>query len=150
MLPFVELSCQGRAVFVLSGVQLVTGAEVEVNGGGPGKAKLHQVDREVLVVGSLVCAIAAVAACYLRGRASTLAPAVAGGLGFACLMAAKMRMDAEAVAEGQGAFVIVYRSGFILASIGMLVGTIVSAVQCRSSRSVKLHSHAKHNQQGST
>jgi hypothetical protein len=134
-LPFVQISCtmQRSMGFPFSGVQMVTGTEIQTPdfGGGPGKTE--KVPPSGLAIAVLLCSLAALGLCFVAGRTGSLCAAIAGALGFVLMLILKAGLDQDALKQGQGLLVIEYRIGFIAICFFLLAGAAMNAYLLRQS-----------------
>jgi hypothetical protein len=127
ILPFIQISCrvdksQTLKVASLTGIQLVTGTEIEQKDPFTGQVQKQKIPSEKWVVYALVCAAAATLLCFVSGAAGKLLPALLGAGGFICMLVVKKRFDDQMLKEGQGLLTIEYGLGFIATCILLLVG----------------------------
>jgi hypothetical protein len=125
-LPFVEISCQGKKALALTGIELVTGTEIEQRDQLTGAVKKQKVESEGLFVAAAACTVAAAALCFASGAAGKLLPAVAGVVGIALMLFGKSRFDEKLAKEGQGVMANTWEIGFVLACVLLLIGTLVA------------------------
>jgi hypothetical protein len=129
-LPFVTFSCQGQKVMSFSGIQLVTGTTIQEPQmfGPPQSQKLNP---QPLAVLAFVCGVLGLALSFVRGRARTIAPAVAGGVAAILLMALKSSIDSDVLSKGGGVIQANYDIGFyvvvllLLAAVGLNVFLLI-------------------------
>ncbi len=143
-LPFIQISCSGRKMVTLTGIQLVTGTKIQPDNalgnalGGAlsaladqGQEQPQKVDSEPTIVLTLICAVAGLGLCFVPGKTGRLLPAIAGAAGFVCMLMAKSRFDADIVKQGQGILTVEYVTGFMLTCLSLLAGTGLSAFQLK-------------------
>lgn len=109
-LPFVTFSCQGQKVLSLSGIQLVTGSSVQQ----PqmfGPPKSQNMDPEPVAIFAFLCGVLGLALSFLKGRAGTIAPAAAGGLGAILLLAMRSFIEGDVLKQGAGVIQANYEAG---------------------------------------
>jgi hypothetical protein len=129
-LPFIQISCrvdesQTLKVASLTGIQLVTGTEIEQKDPFSGRVQKEKIPSEKWVVYALICATAATLLCFVSGAAGKLLPALLGVGGFICMLVVKKRFDDQMLREGQGLFTIEYGLGFIATCILLLLGAAI-------------------------
>lgn len=122
LLPFVTVSCGEQKVASFSGVQLATGTTVEQPQmfGPPQKQKVDPDPTAALVA---LCAILGVAL-SLAGTRIALAPAISGAVGAVSLFVMKARLEDQVVRQGHGMLQVSYESGFSLALLLFVAGTV--------------------------
>jgi len=121
-LPFVSVTCQGTRVASLTGIQLVTGTTVDQPSLSRTRSEPQKVSGEPLAVFALLCAIAGLGLSFLKSSKSSLAPALVGLAGVILLLALKVKIDNDALREGEGMLQVEYGAGFWLALLSFLVG----------------------------
>jgi hypothetical protein len=129
-LPFVSVSCNGQDLATMSGVQLVTGAEVEIApelveelNNSFGVEEGEEVPNETEEADPSIWAIIALAAAVLgvvvgfatKRRARTLASLAAALLGLVGLIG--LRFDLQVDVEGAEGISIRYRLGYWIAAL---------------------------------
>lgn len=130
ILPFIQISCRvdkshTLKVASLTGIQLVTGTEIEQKDPFSGQVQKQKIPSEKWVVFTLICAAAASLLCFVTGAAGKLLPALLGVGGFICMLVVKKRFDDQMLKEGQGLLTIEYGLGFIATCILLLLGAAI-------------------------
>jgi hypothetical protein len=120
LMPFLSLSCNNQTVAIFSGLQLVTGTQIQQQGGGESK----NVDPEPVAIVVLVVAISGIAMGFLKGKSSAVLSAIIGAAGFILMFLLKNKIDADVLKEGQGMFQVKYEPGFWLVLAVMIVATV--------------------------
>lgn len=126
ILPFIQISCRGQKLVSLTGVQLVTGTEIEQKDPFTGQTKSEKIPSQKWVAFAFTCAVAAAGLCFVSGPAGKLLPALLGVAGFACMIVVKKQFDDEMLKEGSGLLTIEYLPGFIATCVLLLAGAAVS------------------------
>jgi FHA domain len=112
-LPFISVSCQTQRIVTFTGIQLVTGATVEL----PqifGPPKSEKLPREPLAVLAFACGVVGLGLSFLKGRKIAIAPAVVGCAGAVTLLLLKSKLDADVLKGGNGVLHVDYEVGFWL------------------------------------
>jgi hypothetical protein len=125
-LPFTTLSCSGQKIETFSGIQLVTGTEIQE----PvpfGQAKTKRVNPEPLALLAFLSLVGGLGLSFFRARGTTGASAVAGGLACLFLLALKSNLTSEVSKQAQGLIQISFEPGFYLALIFSLLAAVLSA-----------------------
>jgi hypothetical protein len=126
VLPFLQVSCDGRTVVRLTGVQLVTGSEMDA----PMSNESQKVSPEPFAVIALLALAAGTVFCLSNGKGSATAAAIAGGAAAAALLALKIRMDAQITKEAGGLPLTVdFLMGFWGAVLSALAGLVLSLMR---------------------
>jgi len=129
LLPFVEVSCQGRKMVTLTGLQLATGTQIQQRDAFSGQAQTREIPREPLVFFVLLCTVVATGYCFVSGSRGRKVSALAGTLALILLFVAKSKMDNDAVREGQGMLIVGYGIGYIFTCVLLVVGVAISGWQ---------------------
>jgi hypothetical protein len=110
-LPWVTMSCSQQKIMTVTGIQMVSGMEVDDPASGlfGGPAKKKQVEPNVMAIVALVAAVAALVIGLIGGSASVL-PAL---IGIATAVALKVNIDQDVLKQGQGLLQANFESGFI-------------------------------------
>jgi FHA domain len=112
-LPFISVSCQTQKIVTFTGIQLVTGATVEL----PqmfGPPKSEKLPREPLAVLAFACGVVGLGLSFLKGRKIAIGPAVVGCAGAVALLLLKSKLDADVLKGGNGVLHLDYEVGFWL------------------------------------
>lgn len=129
-LPFVSISCSGQDIATLSGVQLVTGAEIEVNQelnaqleetfGTEGQevpTETEETDPSIWAIVTLAAAVVGVIVGFvMKGRTRTIASLAAAVVGLVGLIALRVDLQGD-VSEAEGLVTIKYRIGYWLVAL---------------------------------
>jgi hypothetical protein len=135
-LPFVQVSCtmQRSMGFPFSGVQMVTGTEIQAPDFGGGRGKTEKLPPSPQAIFVLLCSLAALGLSLAPGRAGSLFAAIAGAAGFLVMLLLKAGLDQDVLKQGQGLLVVEYRIGFIAICICLLAGAAMNGYAFRQSR----------------
>ena len=125
-LPFLTVTCQGQEVATLTGVQLVTGTDIQQQ--TPlGPSQKQHVDNEPLALVAVLCAVAGAGIGFLRDRRAGIASAVAGIAGAVSLWMMKSKFEERILSQGNRALAVEFGNGFYLALVFLLVGAALGA-----------------------
>lgn len=123
-LPFVTFSCGGEKMITLSGIQLITGTDLEKTR-PPGdmfrqpsfgaRSKPERIGPEPFAIGAFTAAAIGLGLSFIRSRRSAIVPAIMGAITAGLLLALKNKIDSDVLREGEGALQVEYNSGFWLA-----------------------------------
>ena len=131
ILPFIQVSCSGDKVLQLTGVQLVTGSEMQE----PMSEKTKKIPPEPLSVAAIIALGIGAAFCISRGRVQSILAAIAGGVALVAMIVLKTRMDAEITKQTAGMPITVeYLAGFWGVCIAALAGLILSIMRVNEKR----------------
>lgn len=119
-LPFVNVSCEGTKVAALTGIQLVTGTEIEQPSVFGEPKQTEKADAEPFASAALLSAVLGLGLSFLKGRRSSIVPAILGVAGFVLLLLLKFKIDNEVLKEGEGMVQVEYGIGFWLAFLFLL------------------------------
>jgi hypothetical protein len=109
--PFVTLSCGGQRAVTFSGMQMAIGTTVdEPQVFGPPQKK--PIEPNPFASLALLCAV--LGATFGFTTISTLAPAIAGGVGGLSLLLAKEHLNDQVLRQGQGVLQVNSEVGYIL------------------------------------
>jgi len=138
LLPFIHISCRQEAMQLklisVTGVQLITGTEIQYQDQFAGESKSMKVASEPLAVIALLSAIAAILSGQFKSRTGSLLSAVAGGVGVICLLALKAKLDNGVMKQGAGSLIVDYQFGFIAAFVLLLVGACLNLHALKETR----------------
>ena len=113
-LPFIEVSCQGQKIVTYTGIQMITGTTIEQPDlFGTGKQS-KKVDPEPLAIFAFFSGVMGLGLSFLKGRKSSVAPAIAGIIGVIALLLLKSKLNNEILKEGGGMLQLEYGVGFWL------------------------------------
>ena len=153
-LPFTHISCEGRKVASLTGIQLVTGTSVTVEG------KTEKIDPEPLAI-LLLCTAVVGLAVETRTRAlngnllkselfvvglavktRTRASIIVGVIGLTLLLFLKAEIDSEVLKRGEGVLKAEYAVGFWLMLISFFGAIAINtflqdAIRAKAERILK-------------
>jgi hypothetical protein len=137
IMPFLKISCAGEGKDI-TGVQLVTGFQIKEPtfnyDTGQSGTRSKRFNAEPLIVLVLLCAVAGAGLCFRKDISGKLFPAIAGGIGFALMLVAKIHFDNEAMKQGGGALAIEYLIGFVLVCLFLLGGCVISGYQYQQAK----------------
>jgi len=130
-LPFTHISCEGRKVASLTGIQLVTGTSVTVEG------KTEKIDPEPLAI-LLLCTAVVGLAVKTRTRVSI----IVGVIGLTLLLFLKAEIDSEVLKRGEGVLKAEYAVGFWLMLISFFGAIAINtflqdAIRAKAERILK-------------
>ena len=114
--------------FPLTGLQMVTGSEIQVPNFdmgpafGSGPTKKQEISPNPLAVTAILCSLAGLVLSFVRSRSASVIAAIAGGIGFLFLLGLKAHLDQEVLTKGEGLFVVEYRIGFVAACFLLAAG----------------------------
>jgi hypothetical protein len=139
-LPFVSISCQGKDIMNMSGLQMATGFEMQSPAAGlgtyPGMSSLSKTPAQkipsTLSAGLAFCcaAVGLATTLLLKNRQQRyLIPAISGGLGFLLLLWLKAGTDDSVLKQGSGMIQVNYGPGFWLAFLLFLGATGLNGYQ---------------------
>lgn len=115
LMPFISVSCNQQPLITLSGLDLASGKSVEIKEPFTGKIKKVENHPEPLAIIAFAAAAIGLALTLTKGRISNLFSVVCGATGFLALLLLKVKVDADVLKQGQGAFSADYRFGFWVA-----------------------------------
>lgn len=120
-LPFVNFSCtlQPNLGYQLTGLQMVTGAEVQVID------KVQKIQSIPPAVFAILATIAALAFGASSARRLKIASGIAAIVGVISLFVIKSKIDGEIMREGQGLVAASYLFGFWAVMILLSIGTFI-------------------------
>jgi hypothetical protein len=126
LLPFLDLSCQGRKVVTLTGQQLVTGTEVEQPPDPlTGRKEMKRVEPYRAAQVALGLGVVALLLSVPRKRTTSMLTGLAGAGGVVALLVLKSGIESEIATQGQGLVTLTMREGFWLACI-LIAGGIAA------------------------
>jgi hypothetical protein len=150
-LPFISISCSGQRIATLTGVQLVTGADITVEAeqftqeledafGTPSDpedapaSETEETDPSVWAIIALAAAvIGTIAGFVTKGRTRAVASFAAAVLGLVGLIGLRFDLQGD-VKEGEGLVVIDYRLGYWIAAVLFVVLAIAHGTLLRAGR----------------
>ena len=128
ILPFLQISCDGKKVMQFTGVQLVTGSEMKE----PMSEKTRKIPAEPFAVIALVALAVGAAFCIHAGRSRAIVAAVAGGAAALSMIIMKTRMDAEITKQASGMPITVdYLFGFWAVCLSAIAGLILAIMRMK-------------------
>jgi hypothetical protein len=151
-LPFISISCSGQRLATLSGVQLVTGADITVDAdeltqelgdafGAPADEdappETQENDPSVWAIIALAAAVLGVVVGFVtKGRTRAIASLTAAVLGLGGLIGLRFDLEGD-LSEAEGLVTVDYRIGYWIAALLFLVlaiahGSLVRAERNRS------------------
>jgi len=126
ILPFLQVSCDGKKVMQFTGVQLVTGSEMKE----PMSETTKKIPPEPFAIIAILALVAGTVFSLSSGKGSALAAAIAGGAAALALLILKTRMDAEITKEASGMPITVdYLLGFWGACLAAIAGLVLSIMR---------------------
>jgi hypothetical protein len=122
LMPFMDLSCGGQPVVTLSGIDMVTGKQLEDPGayGGYG-AEAPKIDPEPLAILALLAAGGGLILSFVKGKTGSVLAALVGAAGFVTMLLLKSRIDHQVLTEGEGLVTVEYRIGYWLVLLAFVV-----------------------------
>jgi len=126
-LPFIEVSCEGQKIATFIGIQLVTGTRIERPAAFGGGEQVQRVEGEPLAILALFSAIVGLGLSFLKGKKSSIAPAIIGAAGLILLLVLKIKLDSNILKEGQGMLQLKYGIGFWLTFLFFLFAAGLNA-----------------------
>jgi len=146
-LPFVNITCGGQSVMSLTGIQLITGAEVKPQGmfdqknfpedpAGQNKDKLNvdeNIDSQPMALLAIIMAAAALGLSFVRKKIMALISMIASILGAAFLLLLKAKLDSDTPAEAQMVIQVEYQFAYWLALLLFAVGAVLQWFNFRES-----------------
>ncbi len=147
-LPFMSLSCQGKDIVTMTGLQMATGVELanpaaslsgSLGGSVAAAAKTQKIAGSVPLGIAFVTAAAGLAATLLlKDRfQQSLVPGVASGIGAIILLFVKSGTDSEVIKQGSGMIQVSYGIGFYLALLLFIANAGVNGYQFMEERKQK-------------
>lgn len=128
VLPFFQVSCDGKKLMQFTGVQLVTGTEMK----NPMSEEVEKTEAMPGAVIAVAALIIGAGFCFSGSRGSSIAAAVMGGLATASLLFLKTRLDAEITKEASGMPIMVdYLVGFWIACLASIAGLVLSIIRAK-------------------
>jgi len=139
-LPWVTVSCQQQKVITLSGIQLVTGTDVDVSGSGMLGApqKTQKMEGETLAI----VAFAVTCIGLLFSFASKIVSRMMSALSVGSIVFLKNGFEQKILKEGSGMFQVQYESGFYAAIALLIVVFIVSILSKDEENKIKVNNAA--------
>jgi len=124
-LPWVSVSCQQQKIMSVTGIQMLSGIEMNEPGGGfLGRVqKKKRLEPNVLAIVALVAAATALLI-SLSGGSGAVLPAI---IGIATAIALKVNIDQGILKQSQGLLLVDYELGFI-GYIFLMAGGAISSV----------------------
>jgi hypothetical protein len=142
-LPFLQVSCKRIPVLSVTGVQLVTGAEVEGRNPLTGEMATHTIPSNDWIALALISTLLAIGLSFTKGLEWILFPAILGGSGLICMFVAKKSLDQQILIEGEGLLKIDCLPGFALMCFFMLVGAGISIYHFNQTKKSEAMKHQK-------
>jgi lysylphosphatidylglycerol synthetase-like protein (DUF2156 family) len=131
ILPFVQISCDGKKMMSMTGVQLVTGSEMK----DPMTEKTKKIPAEPLAVVTLLAMLAGAGLSISAKRGSAISSAVAGGVAAIAMLVLKTRMDAEVTKQASGFPITVeYLVGFWVVCLAAVAGIVLSVMRTKEDK----------------
>jgi hypothetical protein len=125
-LPFVSVSCQQQKVATFTGIQLVTGTNVqEPQLVGPPKS--DRLNPEPLAILAFFCGVIGLGLSFLKGRNRGIASATFAAGGAIALLFLKSRVDGQFLNRSSGFIHPDYEIGFWLALISYFAAAALNA-----------------------
>lgn len=128
ILPFMDISCSGEKVMSFTGVQLVTGAEME----NPMSDETEKIPPNTAAIMALVALGLGVVFSLGATRNGAIFAAIAGAVAFAAMLIMKTNLDAELLKGADGMPIFAeYKAGFWGVCIAALVGAVLSFMRMK-------------------
>lgn len=127
ILPWVTFSCSGTTVATVSGLDLVTGKQVNVPSSF-GSPSDNRIDSEPLAIVALAVAIAGVLAALVWKKV-TIARSILGIVGAVALIALKFKIDGDVSREGEGMIQASYQVGYWLSILAFAVAAALGFIK---------------------
>lgn len=126
ILPFIQISCDGKKMMSFTGVQMVTGSEMA----NPMSEKTERIPSEPRAIIALIALVAGVAFSINLTRNASIMSAVAGGVALISMILLKTTADAEIMKQASGMPITVeYQLGFWSVCIMAIVGIILALMR---------------------
>ena len=125
-MPFFHVSCQSQRLMSFTGLQLVTGTNIE-EPSMFGPRRTREVSGEPLALLAFLCGLGGLGLGFVKSRRSAVLPAAAGGLGVLLLLLLKSKLDDEITAQGRGLLQVDFAAGFWLALLLYLAAAVLNA-----------------------
>lgn len=146
-LPFVNITCGGQQIMTLTGLQLITGAEVKPEGmfdqkdtpedpSAQNKDKLNvdeNIDSQPMALLALLMAVIALALSFIQKKMMALISMIVSILGAAFLLLLKASLDSSTPAEAQVVVQVEYQFAYWLALLLFAVGAVLQWFNFRES-----------------
>ena len=123
-LPFAKISCQGQEVATLTGIETLTGKTVQ----GPGDSQ--KIPQDAMAIAAFVAALAGAVLAFKGMRRYAGFAGIAGAV---LLFVFKSRFAEKIASESQGAAVVEFGFGFLLALIGLAAGAVLGVMAAAAS-----------------
>ena len=128
VLPFIQISCDGKKAMQFTGVQLVTGSEMKE----PMGKKTKKIPAEPFAVVALLALAVGIGFSASPKRTLSVFAAIAGGVAFVSMLILKARADAEITKEASGMPITIdYPVGFWLVCLGAIAGLVLSVMRAK-------------------
>lgn len=128
-MPFVNLSCSGQTIMSLTGVQLITGADIkDQNMFGETNSTQTQddkVDAQPLALFALITALVGLGISFIRKKSLAIINVIVSALGAIFLLLLKFNLDGDAELSGQNVITLDYQAGYWLAFLLFLAGAVL-------------------------
>lgn len=125
VMPFLQISCDDKALIRMTGVNLITGVEMKE----PMSEETQRISPNPFAIVALVAAILGLVVALAGGKGSSWMEAVMGGCGALALLFLKFRMDADVLSHSSGMPLSVqYLVGF-WGAMGSMAAALVLALR---------------------
>jgi hypothetical protein len=134
-LPFVNLSCSGQKVMSLSGIQLITGADMDQNLMNPqgmfndqsmqNEQQDNHIDAEPMALFAFLAALLCLALSFIKKKPIALFTMIVSGFGAILLLLLKVSMDGDASSKGQGVLQVDYQFAYWFSFLLFIAGAVV-------------------------
>jgi len=125
-LPFVSFTCQSQKIVTLTGIQLVTGAEIKQSNMFGSKNRIEKINSEPYAVVAFLSGIFAFVFSFVRGKGSSIISAIGAGVGFVFLLLLKFKLDNDALREGEGLIQVDYQIGYYMAFLFFILAILLN------------------------
>jgi hypothetical protein len=115
MMPFVAVSCDGKPVMKVSGIELVSGKSIETREPFSGRVKVQEINSEPYAIAALVLSALGLTLLLIKGRIAIISSTICGVAGFLSLLLLKFKIESDILKEGQGVFSADFQAAFWLA-----------------------------------
>ena len=128
LMPFTTLTCGGVKLITLNGVQLATGTTVARNDPFSGQSKEEHIKPEPLAAIAVIIAVVALGLAFLVGNGWKLTSAIASSACALSLLVMKLKIDQDAITQGQGLLSVQWEFGFWIALLTSAGAAVLSFI----------------------
>ncbi len=140
-LPWVMISCNDYKIVTLTGIQLVTGTNVEV-----AEQRMFDLDppeeqeaeREPLAFFVLLSAVAGLTLSFIRGKIGAIGTSLISVVGIVFILLLKAKLDNDILREGEGLLHIDYGFGFYLVLILFFSAFVINVYSMKDGKGISL------------